>query len=268
MLTMSFAKRLRLRRLHRHEQGRLLVVPLDHSITDGPVTGGRKVNRLVGQIAGGGADAVVLHKGALTYVDPAWFQSMNLFVHLSASTVHAADPDDKYLVAGVDEALRFGADGVSVHVNLGSNSERQQIRDLASASAEAHALGIPLMAMVYARGPRVEDPHDPTLLAHGAVLAADLGADVVKTTYPGDPVSMAQIVDACPVEVIVAGGPAKGGAALEDHVVGALRGGASGIACGRAVFSADDPRQVVTDLSALIHQRPVVERAALARAVG
>jgi 2-amino-4,5-dihydroxy-6-oxo-7-(phosphonooxy)heptanoate synthase len=252
---MSFGKRVRLRRLQRHEQGRMLVVPLDHSVTDGPVTGGRRVNQLVGQIAAGGGDAVVLHKGALQYVDPAWFDSMALIIHLSASTVHAPDPDAKYLVGTASEAVELGADAVSVHVNVGSLTEASQVADLGRVAAECDRLNVPLMAMVYPRGPKVTNPRDPDLIAHAAILAADLGADVVKTVHPGTEEAMARITEACPVPVIVAGGPAKDAAALEAYVLAALRGGAAGVACGRTVFESPNPAAVVRDLSRIIHAR-------------
>jgi len=255
MLNMDFGKRVRMRRLQRHEQGRMLVVPLDHSVTDGPVTGGRRVNQLVGQIAAGGADAVVLHKGALRYVDPAWFDTMALIVHLSASTIHAPDPDAKYLVGTASEALDLGADAVSVHLNVGSLTEARQVADLARVAADCSRLNLPLMAMVYPRGPKVTNPKDPELIAHSAILAADLGADLVKAVHPGSEEAMAQITQACPVPVIVAGGPAKDPAALEAYVLAALRGGAAGVACGRSVFESPDPLSVVRDLSRVIHAR-------------
>src|SRR5918998_892762 len=110
----SFARRLRVQRLFRRGDGRLLVVPLDHSITDGPL--GCDLNALLGEISGTGVDAVVLHKGSLRHVDHMYFADMSLIVHLSASTKRAPDPNAKYLVADVDEALQMGADAVSVHV--------------------------------------------------------------------------------------------------------------------------------------------------------
>jgi 2-amino-4,5-dihydroxy-6-oxo-7-(phosphonooxy)heptanoate synthase len=252
MLNVSFGRRVRTRRLHRHQQGRLLVVPLDHSITNGPVTGGRRVNRLVGQVAAGGADAVVLHKGAVRYVDPSWFDQMSLIIHLSAGTVHAPDPDYKYLVASVEESLRLGADAVSVHVNLGSESEDRQIRALADVAAECDLLNVPLMAMVYPRGPRI-GAADPDVIAHAAVLAADLGADIIKTVHPGTAESMTRVCEACPMPVVVAGGARRRGAELRDYVLTALSGGAAGIAAGRNVFESSDPRSVVAELSRLVH---------------
>ncbi|MET9262082.1 2-amino-3,7-dideoxy-D-threo-hept-6-ulosonate synthase [Amycolatopsis sp. NPDC004079] len=249
----SFARRLRTLRLYKHHDERLLVIPLDHPVGNGPVTGGRRVNQLVEQIAASGADAVVLHKGSLRYVNPRWFARVSLIVHLSASTVHATDPDAKYLVAGVEEALRLGADAISVHVNLGSSQEKEQIRDLAAVSDACDRWNIPLLAMMYARGPKIANPYDPGLVAHAAAVATDLGADLVKLDYVGDAVAMREIVDTCPVPVVVAGGPVREGEALTRHVEQVLSCGVAGLAIGRNVFTAADPAAVTQLLSGLVH---------------
>jgi 2-amino-4,5-dihydroxy-6-oxo-7-(phosphonooxy)heptanoate synthase len=250
----SFARSLRLRRLFRHGDGRLFVVPLDHSVTDGPLRPG-DLNSLLGELAGTGVDAVVLHKGSLRHVDHGWFGDMSLIVHLNASTRHAPDPDAKYLVAHVEEALRLGADAVSVHVNLGSRQEARQVADLAAVAEECDRWNVPLLAMVYARGPQISDSHAPDLVAHAAILAADLGADVVKTDYAGTPEQMADVVRACPIPVIVAGGSrsAEPGAALA-YVSDALRGGAAGVAMGRNVFQADQPGRMAATIARLVHE--------------
>jgi 2-amino-4,5-dihydroxy-6-oxo-7-(phosphonooxy)heptanoate synthase len=249
----SFARRLRVQRLFGHGDGRLLVVPLDHSVTDGPLPHG-DVNALVGQLAGTGVDAVVLHKGRIRHVDPCSFNAMSLIVHLSASTRHALDPHAKYLVAGVAEALRLGADAVSVHVNLGSDQEARQITDLAAVSKDCDRWNIPLLAMVYARGPKIRDSRTPDLVAHAASLAADLGADIVKTDYAGTPAHMAAIARACPIPVIVAGGPRMDEpSAVLAQVSDVLRGGAAGVAVGRNVFQASQPGRMAAAIADLVH---------------
>ena len=252
----AFARQVRLNRLYRHEYGRLLVVPLDHSVTDGPITGGNGVDRLIGKLAGNGVDAVVLHKGAVRYVNHRWFAETSLIVHLSASTVHAGDPDAKYLVASAEEALRLGADAVSVHVNLGSAEEARQIADMAAVSDACDRWNLPLLAMMYPRGPRIADPRDPGLVAHSVTLAADLGADIVKTVYTGSEETMAEITRNAPVPVLVAGGPRRDNHAdVLDYVAEVMRAGAAGVAMGRNVFQADDPALLTKRMSALIHDR-------------
>jgi 2-amino-4,5-dihydroxy-6-oxo-7-(phosphooxy)heptanoate synthase len=251
----GLARRMRLQRLHRHDDGRLLVVPLDHPVSNGPIVRDGQLDRLIGQIHFGGADAVVLHKGALRTVQPRWFRDMSLIVHLSAGTALAPDPDARHLVCTVEEALRLGAHGVSVHVNVGSRGEGRQIADLAAVAESCDRWGVPLLAMVYARGPGV-DGRAPAVVAHVAALAAELGADLVKTVLPDAPQAIAAITAACPIPVLAAGGALADGPdeallRLDD----AMQCGARGVAAGRLVFTAADPAAMVRRLTSLVHDR-------------
>lgn len=250
-----FSRAMRLHRLFRHGS-RLFIVPVDHSVTDGPIMPrGKSIDQLVADLAASGVDAVVMHKGSLPRIRHTRFEAMSLIIHLSASSCHAADPDAKYLVTGVEEALALGADAVSVHVNLGSLDERRQIADLGAVAGACDKWNLPLLAMVYPRGPQIANPRDPKLVAHAASLAADLGADIVKTVYPGSAAGMAEVASACPIPVLVAGGTRAGSAdQVLESVRNALLGGAAGVAIGRNVFMAPDPRAMARRVTSLVRE--------------
>ncbi len=251
----TFAREVRLRRLIGPD-GHLFVVPLDHSVTDGSPTVDSSLDRLVGQIRLGGADAVVLHKGSLRHLAPGHFVDTRLIVHLSASTVLAPDPDEKYLVGTVEEALRLGADAVSVHVNLGSRQEAAQVRDLAAIAEACERWSLPLLAMVYVRGERWRDPGDPVVAAHAVSVAADLGADLVKIAFPGTVAALAEVVRRSPVPLLVAGGdPGHDPAAILSLVRDVQAAGALGVATGRAVFQSADPAAITRKIAELLHGR-------------
>ncbi|GAB6898410.1 2-amino-3,7-dideoxy-D-threo-hept-6-ulosonate synthase [Kineosporia succinea] len=257
MSSTAFARGLRLRRLSRCGDGRFVVVPLDHPVSDGPIMSGDRLDAVVAAVAEGGGDAVVLHKGAVRRVRPERFAGTGLIVHLSASTAQAPDPDAKYLVATVEEALRAGADAVSVHVNLGSLDERRQIADLAAVSDACDRWNLPLLAMVYPRGPRVADPFSPELIAHAALLAAELGADLVKTPYCGDVASMSDVVQACPIPLLTAGGARIADEhELLTQVGDVMRSGAAGVAMGRSIWQSDDPAAVTRAVVRAVRHAP------------
>ncbi|WP_026328562.1 2-amino-3,7-dideoxy-D-threo-hept-6-ulosonate synthase [Streptomyces sulphureus] len=259
-----FARSLRLRRLHHHTPDGLLITPLDHSLSDGPVVPkNSSIDLLAGQLAAGGVDGIVVHKGSVRHIHPERFADMSLVIHLNASTGQAPDPDAKYLVTEVEDALRLGADAVSVHVNLGSDDERRQIADLGRVSDACDRWNLPLLAMVYPRGPRIADPHDPALVAHAVTIAADLGVDLIKTCFPGSLHDLAALTEACPVPLLVAGGPQRG---TEDGVLAfvdeVLAGGALGVAMGRNVFQSADPQRTAEQVARLVHRLPAPEPAA------
>ncbi|MFI9106570.1 2-amino-3,7-dideoxy-D-threo-hept-6-ulosonate synthase [Streptomyces fildesensis] len=243
---------LRLARLSGHGDGRLLLVPLDHSVSDGPITTPGGFDDLVRDIVAGGADGIVVHKGRARQIDPQLLASCSLLVHLSASTAHGPDTDAKVLVGDVEEALRLGADAVSVHVNIGSVTEGAQLADLGAVAAACGRWGMPLLAMIYPRGPRITAPIAPQLVAHVANIAADLGADLVKTVFAGSAEQMAEAVAACPVPVLVAGGPDTR-QSLPDFARTALGAGCQGLAVGRRIFTAPSPAQAVRELADILH---------------
>ncbi|MDJ1130545.1 2-amino-3,7-dideoxy-D-threo-hept-6-ulosonate synthase [Streptomyces iconiensis] len=245
---------MRMRRLHRYGDDRLFIVPLDHSVADGPILPGDQLDPLIGTFAENGVDAVVLHKGRVPFVDPRRFAGIGLIVHLSASTMHAQDPDAKYLIASVETAVRLAADAVSVHVNLGSDDEARQIADLGAVADACAAWSIPLLAMMYPRGPRVSDPRDPVLLAHAASLATDLGADIVKLPWAHSADEMTDVVRQSAIPVITAGGPAgRDTSEVLAHVSRMLDGGTAGVAMGRNVFQASDPGKAARRVAEVVH---------------
>ncbi len=245
---------MRMCRLHRYGDDRLFIVPLDHSVADGPILPGNQLDPLIGTLAENGVDAVVLHKGRVPFVDPRRFANIGLIVHLSASTMHARDPDAKYLVASVETAVRLAADAVSVHVNLGSDDESTQIADLGAVADACAAWSVPLLAMMYPRGPRITDPRDPALLAHAASLATDLGADIVKLPWAHSAEEMTDVVRQSAIPVITAGGPAeRDPSGMLGHVSRMLDGGTAGVAMGRNIFQAADPGKAARRVAEVVH---------------
>ena len=61
----------------------------------------------------------------------------------------------------MEEAIKLGADGVSVHVNLGDENERDMLAQLGRVAEDAQNWGMPLIAMVYGRGPNIRNSFDP-----------------------------------------------------------------------------------------------------------
>lgn len=248
-------KEVRLRRLYRHSD-KLLVVPMDHGISIGPVTGLKGIDRTVEQVAQGGADAVIVHKGLARYV-ASLMQECELIVHLSASTDLAPDPNRKELVATPEFAVRLGATAVSTHVNLGSSDESMMLKDLGAAAEACEMLGIPLLAMMYVRDGNKASEFDPAKLAHAARVAEELGADIVKVNYTGSPETFAEVVSGVKIPVVIAGGP-KSNSTLDllRTVRDAVAAGARGVALGRNIFQQDDPRAMARIVRQVLDRLP------------
>src|SRR5512136_1219726 len=123
---MFLGKARRLQRILR-DDGRTVIVPMDHGLTLGPVSGLENMQSTIDSLARGGVDAIVVHKGIAANSDT---RRLGLIIHLNGSTSLSPDPDRKLQVCTVDEAVTLGADAVSMHVNVGAPTEGEMLTDL------------------------------------------------------------------------------------------------------------------------------------------
>jgi len=236
----SMGKEIRIRRIL--VGGRALIVAMDHGVSSGPIPGLEDIRKAVANVAKGGATGIVLHKGAVRFAKDYFDEKLALILHLSASTSLGPRADRKVLVGEVEEAIACGADAISVHVNVGGEDEGRMLEDLGATATECARFGMPLLAMMYPRGPSIPNPFDVEVVRHVARVGAELGADVVKTVYTGSPETFREVVRACPVPVVVAGGPKLDSEReVLETVAGALSAGAAGVSMGRNIFQARDP---------------------------
>ncbi len=259
---MLIGKSIRLERIFNRNTRRTVIVPMDHGVTVGPLPGLENIRDTVTKLVEGGANAGLVHKGSVACGHRAEGRDFGCIVHLSAGTALSPFPNVKRLVTTVEEAIRIGADGVSVHVNLGDETEGQMLADLGQTAAAAGYWGMPLLAMVYARGPKVEDEYDPKVVAHCARVGMELGADVVKVNYTGDPESFAKVVECACIPVVIAGGPKMSSTReLLQMVHDSLSAGGRGLSIGRNVFQHRDPTAICKALCALVHENLTVDQA-------
>ncbi|MDL2316478.1 2-amino-3,7-dideoxy-D-threo-hept-6-ulosonate synthase [Desulfovibrio sp. OttesenSCG-928-A18] len=259
---MHLGKKVRMERFFNRHTGRSIIVPMDHGVTVGPIPGLTDMRTAVNNAAEGGADAVLMHKGLVRCSHRGSGRDVGLIVHLSASTALSPFANAKTLVGSVEEALRLGADGVSVHVNIGDEDEKRMLADFGRIAAAADDWGMPLLAMVYARGPKINNEYDPQLVAHCARVGVELGADVVKVAYTGDMESFAVVVEACCIPVLIAGGAKmESNRDILQMVHDSLRAGGGGISLGRNVFQHARPERLLKALRGLVHEDWNVEQA-------
>ncbi|GBC88682.1 2-amino-4, 5-dihydroxy-6-oxo-7-(phosphonooxy)heptanoate synthase [bacterium HR13] len=257
----SVGKAVRLERIIDRNTGNTIIVPMDHGVSSGPIEGIVDIRSAVNDVAEGGANAVVLHKGMVKAGHRGRGKDIGLIVHLSASTDLSPTKNDKVLVCTVEEAIKLGADGVSVHVNIGADMEREMLRDLGYVSRVCEEWGMPLLAMVYGRGKDINQ-YDPKVIAHCARIGAELGADIVKVPYSGDPESFRKVVEGSPVPVVIAGGPKmKTDREVLEMVKGAMQAGARGLSVGRNIFQAKDRVKMVRALAHIVHKGGTLEEA-------
>ena len=251
---MILGKRIRMERIVDRNSGKTVVVPMDHGVTVGPIPGLVDMCAAVDAVVEGGANAVLGHMGLPLHGHRQSGKDVGLILHLSGSTVWSPDPNAKMLVNTVETALKMGADAVSIHVNVGAESEAEMLRDLGTVSVACMEWGMPLLAMMYTRGKKLKSESDPEAVSHAARIAAELGADLVKVTYTGSARSFRTVTEGCPIPVLIAGGEKAGSdRAVFENVRGALEAGGSGVSIGRNVFQHRDPLHMMRAICAMVH---------------
>lgn len=255
-------KEIRIERIIDRNTSKTVIVPMDHGVSSGPIPGIADIRDAIDKVVRGGANAIVEHKGMVGAGHRRSGKDVGLIIHLSASTSLSPYPNTKTLVCTVEEALRLGADAVSIHVNIGDDMERQMLNDFGMVSSRAREWGMPLLAMIYPRGEKIANEYDPTVLKHAARLGAELGADLVKISYSGNVESFQEVVAGCPVPVVIAGGEKmESDSQILEVVKGAMEAGGAGVSIGRNVFQHRDPTRMVGAISMIVHENATVEQA-------
>jgi fructose-bisphosphate aldolase / 2-amino-3,7-dideoxy-D-threo-hept-6-ulosonate synthase len=255
---MNQGKARRIKRIMQQDD-HTVIVPMDHGVTVGPIPGIVNMQQIINHLIKGGVDAVLVHKGIAKRVETG---DAGLIVMLSGMSNLSPNVNGKVQVCSVQEAIRLGADAVSVHVNVGAQDEDKMLSNLGKVADECDVYGLPLLAMMYPRGPKIQNEHAADVVAHAARIGAELGADIIKANFTGNIDTFKSVIESCPVPVVIAGGPkCKTSQEVLQTTHEAIRAGAAGLSIGRNVFQHENPTLIVKALSAIVHQGSSVEQA-------
>lgn len=234
-------------------KGKTVILPIDHG-TAIPVTGMEQPGELIAGVRDY-VDGFVVNLGlARAFSGVLKGKAVCLRTDVYKPPYEGAPDAGSYRVYGAGEARAVGAHAMMNMLYVHHANEERMVRECAELIAQGLECGVPLIIEALPFG--IGRPADYTVenISFVARMAAELGADVVKTAYPGDRDGFARIVDACPVPVIVLGGAAMGDdAGLLGMVEDAMLAGASGIAIGRNVWQHVNPPGIARALTAVVH---------------
>ena len=234
---------------------------MDHGLTMGTIKGLEDIAEVIDKVSLGGANAVLMHSGMVGVGHRKYGKDIGLILHLSGATSLAPDPNRKVLVCSVERALKMGADGVSIHINIGADEEPEMLKDASIVVEKSREWGVPLIAMMYPRGNKITDENDAEVVNIAVRAGVELGADIVKTNYTGDIDSFKEIVNGVShIPIIIAGGPKMDTIPeLFQMVYDSLQAGGAGVAFGRNIFQSEDPTKMVSAISKLVHENYTVD---------
>lgn len=250
---MGLGKAIRLGRLFGHRSGRLCSVAVDHYINynEGIHPGLARIGRTLAAVAAGRPDAVTMHRG----MAEGYWHGCSAIPWILQTGIARPDDTAWEQTGDVEDAVRLGAEAVATVAFIRGATEGAHLRAVADLVREAAPFDLPVIAHVYPRrfggGPAAGFAEgasistDPEDIAWAVRCAAENGVDVVKVPYCGDRLAFRQIVDQCPVPVVIAGGPKQDSleAALA-MTLEAVQGGARGATVGRNIWG--QPRVTAT----------------------
>ncbi len=167
-------------------------------------------------------------------------------------------------VYGLSEAEMVGATCVMNMLFPMAENEDSSIQSCADLIRESMDIDIPVILETLPFGLGQKEKYTVENIGFAVRLAAELGADVVKTAYPtnGTVKDFKRIVESCYVPVIVLGGAAMGNDLdLLCMVRDAMEAGAAGVAIGRNVWQHKNPVAIARSLAAIVHESARVEEA-------
>lgn len=259
-------KEVRMSRLVNPKSNKMMAITVDHATSRGiaPLTGLHHVQDTIDKIILGRPDAMTLTKGIAEHC--MWNHAGEVAMLMKISNYSPVAPTKDIIFGTVDEAIRMGADAVSMGCMTLGDFQGEQFEAIGRVSEECMRKGMPLIGHVYPKGESVK-PEDRTAwenIAYCVRSACELGMDIIKTTYTGDPESMAKVVATVPstFRIVIQGGDAC--KTLDDYLQmtrDAMDCGVGGVTMGRFVWDYKDVTALVIALRYIIHEGYSVKEA-------
>ena len=259
---LSLGKSVRLNRILNKKSKKLIIITIDHPITRGMFPELVQMENTLEKIVEGGPDALLMHKGiAERFFYP---HAGRIPLIVKATSFSPFHPTYDTWMTQADEAVRMGADAISMGVILGSARQAEMLKNLGALSRDAAQSGLILMAHMYPKGELINDDERFSLenLSYCARAGEELGVDVIKTWYPGDTDTFRQVCDVAPGKVVAAGGAKTDtDEQLLQMAKGVMDSGALGLAFGRNVWGHPNTAGIIKALKAVVHDKKSVEEA-------
>jgi len=269
---MSIGKEMRMARLFNPKSGRMVLVTIDHGICINPMMEIADVRPVIRQAVEAGADAILLTPGIAkqAYQEIAGKASLMVRIDGTATSI-GPDLTNDDLIYSVEAACRLGADAVATLGVIGVPREAQLSRKIGQVTLDCEQFGMPQLTEMlpaeilqhqFADRADRKWPSDPEVVQYSARVAAELGSDIVKGYYTGDPNSFRQVIEYCPVPYVVLSGPAsEDPETLLGFIREAMDCGAAGVSMGRNLWTAQDPGAITHAICRLVHDDASVEDA-------
>ena len=252
----SFGKKNRLSKIVM-EDGKALMLAIDHGYFMGAAHGMEmpkvQVEKLIPHI-----DSLMLSPGILTSQIDSNFKKGIVLRASGGNTILESDIDNEGLILSAKNAIKLNASAIAVSMFVGAEHSHQTILNLTDAINDAMEYDLPVLG-VTAVGKALKDKKEKRYLTHASRLAAELGADIVKTYYCE---GFEEVVKKTTVPIIVAGGPKLDSYKdVLELCYNSIQCGAIGVDMGRNIWQSDYPEAITAGVAHIIHKNSSVKEA-------
>lgn len=259
-------KKIRMGRLFDPVSQRSLILAYSHGVLMGASAGMQSLAEMRTRIdAMRRANGLMITPGMVKYLEDQFVgkDRPSLVIHMdwqsySRSTLPYEEGSAVEL-ATVEDVLRAGADALMTYLYVGHRDpekEKLEIERNARLARACDRLGMVLIIEPRSAREKYEpsDKTDVAVMSMYCRMSAEIGADLVKCIYPGNPAKMKQIIDECPTPVMVAGGAKRESLSDALHMAeGCIQAGAAGLMFGRNIYQSDDPSATLAAFLSIVH---------------
>ena len=253
---MDWGMQNRMSRIFKPEDGRTVMLAVDHGYFLGPVSRLEEPAKTIEPLIPY-ADSLMLTRGVLrNCIDPKYNIPIVLRVS-GGNSIIGSDLSNEGITVSMQDAIRLNVVAVALSIYVGTEHEHQTLINLAKLIDAGQDSGIPVLA-VTAVGKELEK-RDVHYLSLSCRIAAELGAQMVKTYYCED---FAKVVQSCPVPVVIAGGPKlRNELDALQMAYNAVAAGAKGVDMGRNIWQSERPVAMISAIRKIVHENATIDEA-------
>jgi len=244
--SLDWGMRNRLARIFRPEDGRTVMLAVDHGYFQGPTSGLERIDIGIRPLIPY-ADALMVTRGALRSVIPPEI-SIPVVLRCSGGQSILKELSNERVAVNIEDALRINTAAQAVQVYIGGVHEHESIRNLVEVVDSGNRFGVPTMAVT---GVGKELARDARYLGLATRICAEMGAHFVKTYFCEK--DFAHVAAGCPVPLVIAGGKKLSEPAALEMAYRAINEGAAGVDMGRNIFQSDAPVAMIQAVRAVVH---------------
>jgi 3-hydroxy-5-phosphonooxypentane-2,4-dione thiolase len=245
--SMDWGMKNRMSKIICQQDGRCVMLAVDHGYFLGPTEGLEIPNRTIKPLLPY-ADSLMVTRGILrTSVNPSTDVPIVLRVSGGTSIV-GEDLSNETITTSIEEAIKLNACCLAISIFVGSKYEHQTLASLSRLVDEGEKYGIPVLAVTAVGKDMIRDAR---YLALACRVAAEQGAHIVKTYYCDN---FESVVEGCPVPLIIAGGKK-----LPNEIdalkltYDAIEHGAAGVDMGRNIWQSSYAVAMIKSVRSIVH---------------